>query len=215
MQTRENWKDFTPEQVRFFLRTGVEDGDHASRLKVVRLLEGIGSLLDVGCGTGVMFELIRDVRPDVEYMGIDVTAQFIDAARERYPSDARRFLHASLLELRSLEQDFDVVVARHVLEHLPDYVPATQQMYERARRKLILAFYLPPRPLTSQRKDDERFEENFYTHTYDLGVFVHHLLQRTSPAPMELRIHPRQGYSDRSTLWGDRESVIYEIIRSD
>ena len=93
---KETWRRFTPAQVRDFLRVGHEGRDHPSRLKAVELLEGMTSVLDVGCGTGVMFELIREKRPDLDYLGIDVTAQFVAAARERgreapcllYTSDA-------------------------------------------------------------------------------------------------------------------------------
>ena len=215
MQAKGQWEDFTPEQVEHFLRVGPEGKDHPSRGQVVGLLKGLGSLLDVGCGTGVMFEVIRERRPDLDYVGVDITEKFIGAARARFPSEARRFRHCSISELASLERSFEAVLARHVLEHLPDYTPAVQQMYARATRKLILVFYLPPRPLENgQGKLDERFQPGFYTHTYDLGRFVDHLLNELSPPPTALRIYPRQGYSDPSTAWHDRENVIYEIIRA-
>jgi hypothetical protein len=86
-------------------------------------------------------------------------------------------------------------------------------MYERARRKLIIVFYLPPRPLRLRRKRDERFERGFYTHTYDLGRFVDHLLNGLTPRPAEVRIYPRQGTSDPRFRWGNRENVIYEVVR--
>jgi len=210
---KETWRRFTPAQVRDFLRVGHEGRDHPSRLKAVELLEGMTSLLDVGCGTGVMFELIREKRPDLDYLGIDVTAQFVAAARERFPAEAARFRESSLYDLDRPPGEFDAVLCRHILEHLPDYAPAVQRMYARARRKLILVFYLPPRPLRLRRKRDERFERGFYTHTYDLGRFVDHLLTGLVPPPAQVRIHPRQGTSDPNFAWGDRENVIYEVIR--
>ena len=154
------------------------------------------SVLDVGCGTGVMFELLRERRPDLDYLGIDVTAQFVAAARERFPADAARFREGSLYDLDRLPGEFDAVLCRHILEHLPDYTPAVQRMYARARRKLIVVFYLPPRPLRLRRKRDERFERGFYTHTYDLGRFMDHLLTGLVPPAAQIRIHPRQGTSD-------------------
>jgi SAM-dependent methyltransferase len=213
VRLRETWRRFTPEQVRDFLRVGHEGREHPSRLKAVELLDGMTSVLDVGCGTGVMFELIRERRPDLDYLGIDVTAQFVAAARERFPADAARFREGSLYELDRLPGPFDAVLCRHILEHLPDFVPAVERMYGRARRKLIIVFYLPPRPLRLRRKRDERFERGFYTHTYDLGRFVDHLLNGLVPLPAEVRIHPRQGTSDPSFPWGKLENIAYEIIR--
>jgi len=215
MKLKESWRRFTPEQVREFLRVGAEGKDHPSRAKAVRLLEGMNSVLDVGCGTGVMYELIRERLPNLDYLGVDVTDQFIRTARERFPVDAERFQHGSLYDLDKLNRRFDAVLCRHILEHLPDYVPAIQHMYARAWRKLILIFYLPPRPLRFGRKRDERFERGFYTHTYDLGLFVDHLLSGLTPAPGEVRIHPHQGRSDPRFRWGDRENIIYEVIRTD
>ena len=213
MRLKETWRRFTPAQVRDFLRVGHEGREHPSRLKAIELLEGMTSVLDVGCGTGVMFELIRERRPDLDYVGIDVTAQFVAAARERFPADAARFREGSLYELDRLPGEFDAVLSRHVLEHLPDYAPAVQRMYARARRKLIVVFYLPPRPLRLRRKRDEGFERGFYTHSYDLGRFADHLLNGLVPPAARVSIHPRQGTSDPSFPWGDRDNVIYEIVR--
>jgi SAM-dependent methyltransferase len=213
MRVKERWRRFTPAQVQDFLRVGHEGREHPSRLKTLELLEGMASVLDVGCGTGVMFELCRERRPDLDYLGVDVTAQFVVAARERFPADAARFQEGSLYELARLPGAFDAVLCRHILEHLPDWEPAVQRMYERARRKLIIVFYLPPRPLRLRRKRDERFERGFYTHTYDLGRFVDHLLNGLTPRPAEVRIYPHQGTSDPRFRWGDRENVIYEVVR--
>ena len=213
MRLRETWRRFTPAQVRDFLRVGHEGREHSSRLKAVELLEGMSSVLDVGCGTGVMFELIRERRPDLDYLGVDVTAQFVAAACERFPADAARFREGSLYELDRLPGVFDAVLCRHILEHLPDFIPAVERMYARARRKLIIVFYLPPRPLRFRRQRDERFERGFYTHTYDLGRFVDHLLNGLVPLPAEVRIHPRQGTSDPSYPWGHLENIVYEVIR--
>jgi len=214
MKPKEAWRGFTPEQARDFLRVGHVGRDHPSRLKTTQLLDGMTSVLDVGCGTGVMFELIRARLPEIEYLGIDVTPQLVAAARERFPADADRFREGSLYELDGLPGAFDAVICRHVLEHLPDYVPAVEHMYRRARQKLIIVFYLSPRPLRFRRKRDERFEPGFYTHTYDLGRFVDHLLTGLAPRPVEVRIHPGQGPGNPGSPWEDRENVIYEVLRS-
>ena len=213
MKLKEAWRRFTPAQVQNFLRVGHEGRDHPSRLKTIELLAGMTSVLDVGCGTGVMFDVIRERRPDIDYRGIDVTAQFVAAARTRFPADAHRFTEGSLFDLDRLLGTFDAVLCRHILEHLPDFTPAVQHMYGRARRKLVIVFYLPPRRLTLRRKKDERFERGFYAHTYDLGRFVDYLLNTLTPAPTEVRIHPRQGTSDPRFPWGDRENIVYEIVR--
>jgi len=81
MKLKESWRHWTADQARSFLRTGPEGKHHLSRQTVVRLLRGMSSVLDVGCGTGVMFELIRDRRLQLDYLGIDVTEKFLEVAR--------------------------------------------------------------------------------------------------------------------------------------
>jgi SAM-dependent methyltransferase len=213
MKLKENWRHWSTEQSKDFLRAGPEGKTHRSRAKTLSLLDGMSSVLDVGCGTGVMFELIRDLGLNVDYLGVDVTEKFLEVARSLYPEDRDRFRRMSLYETRKLRRKFDAVICRHVLEHLPDYIPAIQSLYSCAAQKLILVFYLPPRPLHSKRKLDEHYQRGFYTHTYDLGTFLDHVLNELSPLPREVRIHPRQGRSDSRYPWGDRYNVIYEVIR--
>jgi SAM-dependent methyltransferase len=161
-----------------------------------------------------MFEMIREKRLDLDYLGIDVSDNLLQVARQLFSPDAHRFRRMSLYDLKKLRRKFDAVVCRHVLEHLPNYVPAVQYLYSCARKKLILVFFLPPQPLSSGRKRDEKFQRDFYNHTYDLGKFINHLSTELSPVPSEIRIHLRQGGGDPGMPWADRQNVIYEVIRS-
>jgi 2-polyprenyl-3-methyl-5-hydroxy-6-metoxy-1,4-benzoquinol methylase len=86
------------------------------------------SVLDAGCD--VLFELLKERSPGIDYVGVDVTQKFIDAARARIPADAARFHCRSFLSLSELGRTFDAAICRHVLEHLPDYAPSVQQLYE-------------------------------------------------------------------------------------
>ncbi len=212
LKVKENWRHWTPGQAKIFLRSGPEGKSHPSRMQVLSLLEGL-SVLDVGCGNGVMFEMIRERRLELDYLGIDVTENLLRVARQLFPAEAHRFRQMSLYDLKKLRRKFDAVVCRHVLEHLPDYAPAVQYLYSCARKKLILVFFLPPQPLPSGRKRDGKFERDFYNHTYDLGKFINHLSTELSCAPSEIRIHLRQGKSDSGMPWADRQNVIYEVIR--
>jgi len=138
---KENWRHWTPELAKIFLRSGPEGKSHPSRACVLDLLEGLASVLDVGCGNGVMFEMIRKRRLDLDYRGIDVTEKLLNVARKLFPADAHRFGRMSLYDLKKSRRKFDAVVCRHVLEHLSDYVPAVQRLYSCAKQNLILVFF--------------------------------------------------------------------------
>ena len=161
MRLKENWRHWTTEQSKDFLSGGQGGKSPPVASKTLSLLDGMSSVLDVGCGTGVMFELIRDLGLNIDYLGIDVTQQFIDVAKRLYPEDRHRFRRMSLYETKKLRRKFDVVICRHVLEHLPDYVPAIQSLYSCAAKKLILVFYLPPQPLRSKRKRTNTISGDF------------------------------------------------------
>lgn len=64
--------------------------------QLARLLPGPGdafSLNDLGCGYGALFEFLQHRYPQVQYVGIDVSAEMIDAACRRVGSGtAARFV---------------------------------------------------------------------------------------------------------------------------
>ena len=116
MRLKENWHRWTTEQSKDFLRAGPEGKTQPSRAKTLSLLDGVSSVLDVGCGTGVMFELIRDLGLNIDYLGIDVTENFLEVAKSLYPEDRHRFRRMSLYETKKLRRKFDAVICRHVLD---------------------------------------------------------------------------------------------------
>jgi SAM-dependent methyltransferase len=42
-------------------------------------------VLDLGCGTGLGYELCHDINSDTEYVGVDISAGMLAALREKYP----------------------------------------------------------------------------------------------------------------------------------
>ncbi|HWP58453.1 MAG TPA: hypothetical protein VNL14_11235 [Candidatus Acidoferrales bacterium] len=120
LKIKENRRYRTFERAKIFLRCGPERKSHRSRIEVLRLLEGMPSVLDVGCGNGVMSEMIRERKLALDYLGI-----------------------------------------------------------------------------ASARKRGEKFEKDFYTHSYGLGKFIHHLSTEVVPVPGEIRIRSGRGAGTR------------------
>lgn len=76
------------------------------------------SVLDIGCGTGSLFELMGK---DVNYVGYDISEKYIDFAKNKYKDCPNaRFYCTKVNEMELYEKDFDVVIAIGILHHLDD-----------------------------------------------------------------------------------------------
>lgn len=74
-------------------------------------------VLDVGCGTAD----ILSVLPDVEYVGYDISASYIESAKRRW--GGRGQYHAEYLDQAAISehQPFDLMLATGLLHHLDDH----------------------------------------------------------------------------------------------
>lgn len=89
-------------------------------LKVAEPLMPGTRVLDVGCGNG--FTCGEFLRRDCKVVGIDLSEQGIEIARQNYPAGRFEVLGADEEILINLgEEPFDVVVSTEVVEHL--YAP--------------------------------------------------------------------------------------------
>ncbi len=87
-------------------------------------------VLDVGCGTGDILEVL----PPVHYIGYDISPDYIDRAR-------RRFGHRGEFHCRAVDDDlpvapasFDVVIAHGLVHHLDD--DGARTLFRVSRRAL-------------------------------------------------------------------------------
>lgn len=77
------------------------------------------TLLDVGCGTGPMIELLLKEFPDKNYTGIDLTPQMIKVAQKKNLVHTK-FLVGDSENLPFAENTFDVVVCTNSFHHYPN-----------------------------------------------------------------------------------------------
>lgn len=82
----------------------------------VRPSPGI-SLLDVGCGPGVMVPYLKSVK----YYGIDINPRYIEKSLKKYSSADVSFKCADVSEIGGLEsRKYDIIMMNGVLHHLSD-----------------------------------------------------------------------------------------------
>jgi len=98
----------------FWHAIGGDERNRALLRDYIRPVPG-DCVLDIGCGPGTMVPYLQDA----EYVGLDVSAEYVEKARRRFPQ--ARFICQSVGEYDQVEPNyFDVVLALGVLHHLDD-----------------------------------------------------------------------------------------------
>jgi len=90
-----------------------------TRRFIFQLLTGIqfNSVLDAGCGTGILLQHILEKYPHVQLTGSEYSPNGLEFARKRLPQAEFRVLD---LSKDVLDNKFDLITCIDVLEHIPD-----------------------------------------------------------------------------------------------
>jgi SAM-dependent methyltransferase/acyl carrier protein len=88
-------------------------------------------ILDCGCGPGYLLEKFSIAFPEATCIGVEVADYLVDAARKNIKE--KRLMNCtvhsgSILRLSFKENEFDFVVSRLVIEHLPDPLLALREV---------------------------------------------------------------------------------------
>lgn len=97
--------------------------DVAERLRSV----SYEKLLDVGCGTGYLFELLRSQR-EAQYHGLDLSPEMLKMAEAKFGSRVT-LVEGAADRLPYAENSFDVVTCIQSFHHYPDPDKAMQEAF--------------------------------------------------------------------------------------
>jgi len=109
--------------------------------------KGGGRLLELGCGLGHLVGLLQD---DYQCVGIDLAEYSIEQTKLNAPKAEAYVMSADDLS-RFATGEFSVVVALHLVEHLPDPQNTIQQV-NRILKPGGLFLYATPNPIYSLRR---------------------------------------------------------------
>jgi 2-polyprenyl-3-methyl-5-hydroxy-6-metoxy-1,4-benzoquinol methylase len=103
------------------------------------------SLLDVGCGEGVLVHRWAERLPEARLVGIDLQEQSIQAGWSAHQAPNLEYRTMQGMDLPFAENEFDFASAIEVLEHVPDPQHTLAEMARCARRHLLVS--VPREPL--------------------------------------------------------------------
>lgn len=111
---------------------GKQTRHQALLMAVSKLIEG--SVLDVGCGLGHFYGIIRgDVKSS--YLGVDSSPEMIKRAKANFSE--KLFKIGSAYDLSEVPV-FDTVVCIDVVKHVPETWPILEQLWSKAGKQVIL-----------------------------------------------------------------------------
>ena len=143
----------------------VHAGTDNSRACIERIAKDLvgDSVVDVGCGTGVLLQHLKAGRPEIgKFTGVDFVVD--DAAS----LPGVEYVAARIEELPFADGEFDTVVCTHVIEHVLDYRAAMAELRRVARRRLIVV-------VPAEREYRYTFNPhfNFFPYPYSFLRAVH------------------------------------------
>lgn len=115
------------------------------RDKIMKLMSKnkVTSLLDVGCGTGPMFPLIKEYYEKLpklpRYKGIDYSKGFIDIAKKEFGDEFFEVQDAR--KLKEKKNSWDMVLLMHCLDHVDDWKQVLQEAKRVSSRFVLIILW--------------------------------------------------------------------------
>ena len=142
------------------------------------------SLLDVGCGPGLMAQMIlKDcaLKERVAYTGIDQSENAIRYLSDTVPKHYNGIVRDVLEEGLPIG-DYDVIMLNGVVEHMPNYTDIVMYMIKKKPKVIVItSFAIIP----SNRKDRIRWRDDAqcYMNSYSFNKF-HNFLREKTKSPI-------------------------------
>lgn len=104
--------------------------------------EKFHDVLDCGCGTGPMIQLLHDKYPEKHYVGLDLTPEMIKVAQDKKLSNTE-FIVGDSENLPFAQSSFDAVICSNSFHHYPNPQAFFNSTYRVLRKggRLVLRDY--------------------------------------------------------------------------
>lgn len=120
----------------------------------------VGSFLEIGCGTGFVLAGVHRAFPQAILAGSEIYDQGLSFARDRVPAAQLYQMDARKLPF---EEEYDVVGAFDVLEHIDEDDAVLREMFRTVRKGGGIVVTVPQHPFLWAEVDDYSFHKRRYT----------------------------------------------------
>jgi len=127
----------SPESLEYYRRRrqGVEDLYPSERFFLPDVVRQSASMLDVGCAAGGFSAIVKRFNPGIRYVGVDVTPEFVEAARVDHPDS--EFVVGDGVHFATPPGSFDLVHASGVLHLNQHFGEIIRAMWRQTTRYLL------------------------------------------------------------------------------
>lgn len=143
-------------------------GPQKHRVYLMDLLKesGVTSLLDVGCGTGPIYEMNKDY--NFEYKGTDYSRTMIATCKKLFPEGNFEVQDARKMDEK--DNSWDAVLLMHCLDHLDRYEDAIKEAARVAKKYVCIVLWrgfvnegtrLNPRNTYGKQEGEDPWEDTY------------------------------------------------------
>lgn len=133
---------------------------------LVRYFPSANNILEIGCGTGFVLSNTRKVFPDAKLSGSDIYTEGMGFAKRRVPSALLFQMDACHIPFMD---EFDLIGAFDVLEHIEDDRAAIGQIYQACQTGGGVVFTVPQHRWLWSSTDDYAHHKRRYTRAELIG----------------------------------------------
>ena len=198
---RDNHDFMTPEHVATFLRNHNTGTNNLGRHRLAAMIREHNNptVLDVACGTCVNWEVLKNLNVQCQYTGLDRTQKMLAHARSLYNTEIG-LQEGYIQNLPFQANSFDVVIARHILEHLGEgYERAIQEVYRVASQEAIIVLFEDLADMPNDVIKESEPDENsctYFWNTYAHDKFMNFLSTLGCKVSVEYVITPNAAAND-------------------
>lgn len=137
---------------------------------VVHLLGECDSILDAGCGNGLVYKAITEAGVKIlKYKGVDLSKSFIEYNKKAYPE--AEWEVCDINKLNEPDESYDDVLLVHCVEAMDNYEKPLTEALRVAKKRVVLVFW---KGLKANWEEDQiaKLDPDGFTSMYSAKKFL-------------------------------------------